>query len=613
MTIRLAIRRSLELLSVRDRRLLGLSVIMQMGASVLDLIGVLLIGLVAALAVTTVQSAPPPSIVAEIADALGFTGWTSQSLVLAFSLIAAGVLLTKSILSAFLLRRVFVFLANRQAIVTARLYSALLSQPLAFIQRRSSQETAFALISGAGAATMTILGQLVIFLSEASLLMVMGFALVIISPWTAVAAIAYFAGVAWLLQRTMGNWAVRIGSEALSADVETLHTVQEALSAYREISITNRRALYVARLQRSRWAAARVAADAQLIGMLPKYIFEASMVLGGFLLAGILFLTQTSTVAVGTLALFIAAATRVMPSLLRLQGSALALRGAAGGAASTFALADELAIVDAPQQGGGVSLPDELDIQGDHSGFDATVMLRDVTVTYPGRANPALSNVSLFVPPGTSLALVGQSGAGKSTLADVILGLIDPRSGEVKLGGLLPSAAVRRWPGGMGYVPQETIVANATIRENVALGIPLEAIDDEFVWAALERAHLAEFLRHERDGLDTYVGEDGMRLSGGQRQRLGIARALYTRPRLLVLDEATSALDAETEQAITRTIAELEGEVTQVIIAHRLSTVRNCDSIAYLEHGEVLAHGTFDEVRVLVPKLERQAALMGLR
>jgi ABC-type multidrug transport system fused ATPase/permease subunit len=612
-SVREAVSRALALLSRRDRRLLSLSIIMQVSASVLDLVGVLLIGIVAALAVTTVQSAPPPQPVIQLAETLGIDDLTSQSLILVFSLLAAIVLLTRSFVSAFLLRRVFVFLANRQALVSARLYRELLAQPLVFVQARSSQQTAFALIAGAGAATMSILGQLVILISELSLLILMAVTLLIVSPWTAIASIAYFAGVAWVLQRTMGNWAGRIGREAVAADVASLNSIQEALSAYREITVTNRRSLYVDRLQDTRWAAARVAADALLIGMLPKYIFEAAMVLGGFMLAGFLFATQTSTVAVGTLAIFIAAATRVMPALLRLQGATLGLRGAAGGATSTFELADDLAAspIDVhaltDQNGAGPLYVT------DFSDFEPSINLRGVQVTYPGRNAPALRGVSLEIPAGHSLALVGKSGAGKSTLADVILGVVEPDAGSVTLGGLSPSRAIRRWPGGIGYVPQETVVADASIRANVALGIPRTLISDEQVWKALERAHLADFLSSERDGLDTYVGEDGMRLSGGQRQRLGIARALYTQPRLLVLDEATSALDAETEVLITQTIADLEGEVTLVIIAHRLSTVRNCDKVAYLHEGEVVASGSFDEVRQRVPRLERQAALMGLR
>ncbi|MDB0018679.1 ATP-binding cassette domain-containing protein, partial [bacterium] len=215
-------------------------------------------------------------------------------------------------------------------------------------------------------------------------------------------------------------------------------------------------------------------------------------------------------------------------------------------------------------------------------------------------------------PAGTSVALVGSTGAGKSTLADALLGVVIPQDGQVLIGGLPPTAAITQWPGGIAYVPQEVALVNGTVRDNVAIGLPSECFSDEWVWQALERAHLAEFLRANRNGLDTLIGENGMRLSGGQRQRLGVARALFTRPRLLVLDEATSALDSETEWAIAQTMMELEGSVTTITIAHRLATIRHCDLVLYLGHGRVVAAGSFDDVRAQSQEFNRQAELLGL-
>jgi ABC-type multidrug transport system fused ATPase/permease subunit len=183
---------------------------------------------------------------------------------------------------------------------------------------------------------------------------------------------------------------------------------------------------------------------------------------------------------------------------------------------------------------------------------------------------------------------------------------------QVTIGGYSPREAISRWPGAIAYVPQAVALVFGSVRENVALGLPVDAIDDDLVWEALDRAHLAEFLRDNREVIDTMIGERGVRLSGGQRQRLGIARALYTRPRLLVLDEATSSLDAETEQAIIQTLDELEGQVTTVTVAHRLATVRRADQLLYLENGIVVARGSFDEVRAQVPDFDRQASLLGL-
>jgi ABC-type multidrug transport system fused ATPase/permease subunit len=299
--------------------------------------------------------------------------------------------------------------------------------------------------------------------------------------------------------------------------------------------------------------------------------------------------------------------------MLRLQGAGITIRNAAVQAQPTFFLADYLDTTsdDSSQEHMSAKAIHDHILSG-YPEFDATIEVRDVSLTYSDATEPALINASLTVAAGQSIALVGSTGAGKSSLADVILGVMAPQSGSVLISGETPRAAISRWPGAISYVPQTVSLVYGSIRENVALGLPSDVIDDELAWEALERAHLAEFLRENREGLDTKIGERGFRLSGGQRQRLGLARALYTRPKLLVLDEATSALDAETEQSIIQTLAELEGEVTTVTVAHRLATVRQADVLLYMQDGLIVATGTFDEVRAQVPDFDRQAALLGL-
>jgi ATP-binding cassette subfamily C protein len=244
--------------------------------------------------------------------------------------------------------------------------------------------------------------------------------------------------------------------------------------------------------------------------------------------------------------------------------------------------------------------------------FVARVEMSMVSVSYPGATIPALDHVSFDILPGQSVAVVGPTGSGKSTLTDVLLGVLPMDSGITTICGVDPRRAIASWPGKISYVPQDVSILNGTIRENVAVGIPSADVDDHAAWAALEKAHLAEALRTDREGLDTLVGEHGFQLSGGQKQRLGIARALYSNPELLVMDEATSALDAETERLITQTLESLDGDVTLVVVAHRLATVKNADMLLYMERGKLIAAGSFAEVRRMVPNFERNAALMGL-
>lgn len=608
-----AVRDSLALLSIRDRRQLYTVTAAQMATSLLDLIGVLLIGLVGSLSILAIQDLPTPPRVQGILETLGLSEWSIGSLVILVGLVACGFLLAKSLISTILIRRIFAFLAGKQAIVSARLTRDLLSQPLTFVHQRSSQETSYALVQGATSATLVLLGQAVIFVSEASLLFLLGLFLLIVNPIIAVASIGFFCIVAFLLQLVLGTWASRTGSGAARSDIASLDSIQEAISAYREITVASRRGFYVERIGQLRQAAARYAADLQFIGTFPKYVFEVALVIGGFSLATMLFVTQDAVTATGTLALFLASATRVMPSLLRLQTASLTMRNAAGTASSTIDLAQALSHCaarpsESTPDGGAVTCA-----TAESSSFSPEVRMLNVAHTYPGTVEPSVTDASLQLLPGSSLAIVGPSGAGKSTLVDLILGVLEPQHGEVLLGSLAPAAAVARWPGAVSYVPQEVTIANSSIRQNIALGLPDLEIDDSLAWEAIARARLTDVVADMPEGLYTVVGERGFRLSGGQRQRLGIARALYSRPSLLVLDEATSALDAQTEEAITQTILDLEGSVTTIVIAHRLSTIRNADQVIYLDGGRIIARGSFDEIRSTVPAFDRQASIMGLR
>ena len=213
---------------------------------------------------------------------------------------------------------------------------------------------------------------------------------------------------------------------------------------------------------------------------------------------------------------------------------------------------------------------------------------------------------------GEHIAISGSSGAGKTTLVDLILGVLIPTKGSIEISGVNPLHAFKQWPGATAYVPQDIVIVNGTIWENIALGFSFDQNHESHIWDALKLAHLDDYVRNLPEGLFTQVGERGYKLSGGQRQRLGIARALYTKPKILVMDEATSALDGETESDIANAIKSLRGKTTVLIIAHRLSSVRNADQVVFMSNGSIIAKGTFTQVREIAPEFDRQANLMGL-
>lgn len=617
MAIWQVLKECLQLLGRRDRWKLVISTIIQMATSLLDLIGVLLLGLFGVVAVATVQGQGLPSISERLLTALGLAPAPLTQVLVVLGVVASGVLVTKSILSSYLLRRVFLFLASRQAMVAGKLASGLLSQPIVFLQRRSSQETSFALVQGASAATLLVLGQAIVAVTEFSLLFVLTVTLLVVSPIVAIGTLVFFGSVAVLLHFALGRWSASAGESVVSSDIASLGAVQEVHSAYREVSVLERRDYYVNVLMSQRWQAAKGAADLQFVSILPKYILEFALVVGSLSLAVYLFSTEGIAEAVGTLTVFLATTSRIVPSILRMQSALLGIRNASAMAQPALDL--HLELLRATDQ--------HIDHVGDtstnfhqHDALEAPLSTSGIVPSvetsrlsfYYDEHKPVLQDISIRVPAGSLTAIVGPSGAGKSTLADVILGVLEPTSGRVRIGGVPPRDATMRWPGAIAYVAQDSFVANASVRQNVALGMPDEEVNDESIWKALELARLADVISDRPEGLDTLVGERGVRLSGGQRQRLGIARALYTSPQLIVLDEATSAMDSETEMAITSAFTSLRGSVTLVVIAHRLSTVRDADQVIYLTRGRVVASGPMDQVRRTVPAFDRQANLMGL-
>ena len=614
----LAIRRSLVLLPTRERRKLLLVSVAQMSLGILDLVGIALVGLVATAAVSGVQQTAWPSWMQSLLDPLGLGGLTNSQLVGLFGALAALALIGKTAASAYLTRRVIKFLARQQADASARLARELLARPLIDVQRWSTAEVLYALSAGVGAAVIGVLGSSVIALAEIFLFVILAISLLIVDPVLTVVAALVFGGILYVLQVVLGRMSAANARRLAESAMGTTSAVQEALATYREATVLNRRELYVGRFENLVRISANATGGNQYILEVPKYVLETALIVASFGLAVFQFLTKDLLAAATTVAIFLTSGFRIIPAMLRLQAAGINIRNGSEGGRMTFELAEYLR--DNPDATGSsqqTALPSELQalretLRGEYPGFTPTVQLDGVTFNYPGANAPALIDASLSIPAGGSIALVGSTGAGKSTLADVILGVLHPDSGTVLVGGVSPREAIARWSGALAYVPQAVALVDGTIRDNVALGLPREVVDDDVVWEALERAHLDTFLKQAREGLDTYVGERGIRLSGGQRQRLGIARALYTRPLLLVLDEATSALDAETEQAIVETLRDLEGKVTTVTIAHRLATVRAVDQVYYLEHGRISSFGTFDFVRSQVPDFDRQAALLGL-
>ena len=595
----------MRVLSQTDQRKVIVVIILQICMSVLDLLGVVAIGLLGALSVSGLQSNEPGNRVSSALRFLQISSLPFQTQAFILGVGAVFLLIGKTVLSIFFTRRILFFLSRRGAKISANLISRLLSQPLLNVQVRSTQETLYAVTSGVTLITLQVLATAIVLISDLSLLLVMAVGLFVVDPTTAIGTFLVFSLIGYFLYHFMHVRARALGVKNSELSIMSNEKIVEVFSSYRESVVRNRRHYYAREIGKIRYALADVTAESNFMPYVSKYVIETTVVLGALLIGASQFILRDATHAVATLAIFLAAGTRIAPAVLRVQQGLIQIRGSLGQATPTLNLIDTLG--DAP-------IIENFDdsIDGVHEGFVSEIQINSTSLTYPNTLTRAISDITLTIPSGTSVAFVGPSGAGKTTIIDILLGVLNPDVGSVLISGLPPLLAVVKWPGAVSYVPQDVVIAAGTIRENIALGYPLDTATDELVMSALKIAHLDQFVAELPNGIDTQVGERGTKISGGQRQRLGIARAMFTRPHLLVLDEATSSLDGETEASISAAIHELRGSTTVIMIAHRLSTVRNVDMVVYLSKGKVIATGTFNEVRKIVPDFDRQAKLMEL-
>jgi ABC-type multidrug transport system fused ATPase/permease subunit len=599
------IARSIRILSSSDRKKVIAVVAIQISFGLLDLAGVALVGILGALAITGVQARTPGDRVSMVLQFLHLDDNTLQSQATIIGLLAAALLISKTIFSVIFIRKTIFFLSRRSASISANLTSRVLAQPLMQVQSRSMQQTLYSVTSGVDSIAMGVLGTTVVLISDTSLLVILAMGLFIVDPVVALSTFIVFASIAYFLYRLMQVRAVRLGEEQRFLSRESSEKILEVLNSYREIVVRNRRSFYARELGSIRYKLADVVAERAFMPNISKYVIEFTVVIGSLAIAALQFAVNDAARAFAVLAVFMAASTRISPAILRLQQGAVSIKSSIGSAGPTLDLIEELKTLNFDSE-----KVDHLNFE--HTGFTGEINLENITLTYPTKRTPAVKGISLRIKPGQVVSFVGPSGAGKTTIIDVILGVLEPDSGIVHMQGLSPLDAIKLWPGAIGYVPQDVMISNGTIRQNVCLGYSSSDVDERDIWQALEVAQMAEFVKELPEGLDTPVGDRGTKLSGGQRQRLGIARAMFTKPKLLVLDEATSSLDGTTEASISEAVHNLKGGVTIVMIAHRLSTVKESDVIHYLAKGKLEMSGTFDELRRNIPEFDKQAQLMGM-
>jgi ABC-type multidrug transport system fused ATPase/permease subunit len=577
----------------------------QLVLALLDFIGVLLIGLIGMLSVYGIQSREPSDQVKFALRIMGIQEWSLQSQVFLVGMVAAALLVSKTLISAWINRRTIRFLANRSAGISSRLIERLAFSSMEQIKKRTRFENIYALTNGVQSITVGVIGTFVSLFADVVLIIVMFTGLLVVDSSIALTSVILFGSIAFVLYRMVNSKVSQLARDEASLQIRNNQLLYELFGSYREIFASGMRVRYTDNLTFTRRQLADISAESAFIPLISKYVLEVAFVFGAVCFVGSQFALKDAVGAISSISIFIASTGRIIPAILRVQGAALTFRGALSGASRTLEVIEELKEFENPFRDLGIqnrNLPE----------FDKQIIVNDVSFTYISGARPALQHISMSIRAGEWLAIVGPSAAGKTTLVDILLGLLRPTSGKLTLSGLEPEEAISSWPGKIAYVPQDCFILEGSIQQNVALGVSDEDIDHNRVLYCLEKVGLLDLIAEERLGVDFKVGELGSKLSGGQRQRLGIARALYTAPELLVLDEATSALDTISEKIIVDFLREIQGKTTVISIAHRLSTVTNADRVIYLERGMIVAEGTFQEVRKQVPNFNKQAQLAGI-
>lgn len=523
-----------------------------------------------------------------------------RSLTLVVAALVVGLFIVKDLLSMAFAWWLAGFKAFNRARLSARLLRYYLRAPYLETARRSTGDLIRTMSEGVIQVYGSVVYSLMNLVNASLAVVAIVLALLWSAPVPTVALIIYLGIASLLYLLVMRPRVERAGSMSAEATAASWRGALAALGAKKETKLRSSEDFFVKTFRDASMRGARATRLAEFIGAVPRFVLEILFIVA----VGVILATSTSTSAVGDVgivALFVAAGFRILPNITLIVGSINSLRF--GMPFLDLVHADMASMRDLPAASESPSKPRHLRQE---------IRVQDVTFTYPGSARPALDDVTLVVPKGSSVALVGGSGAGKSTLVDVVLGLFEPQNGAVVVDGTDIHQDLPAWQAGIGYVPQEVFLLDGTLAENIAFDRHPEDIDRDLLSECIARAQLDDLVGSLPDGVGTQLGEGGSRLSGGQRQRVGIARALYRRPSLLVLDEATSALDNETEHRVAQAVYGLSGDVTVIVVAHRLSTVKNVDQVVLMEEGRVRASGTFAEVRRLSDAFDRLVRLGSL-
>ena len=570
--------------------------------SLLDLAGILAIGFIVTSTAVFLTAGSDPDRVLEFAG-LSIPAVNAQTL----PWISGAVLvlfLIKAFLSVILTKEAAFFVARVEARAAKTLAEISFGGDLGDARTRSREEATYAIQVGSPHAFNVLLNAVNSMIVESTLFVIICIGFAFVDLTATVAAILYFGILAFIIQYFVGSLMTKAGQIAAEGAVRANTAISDLLAVFRELLVLGKRNKYIEAIYKARVASAESSATQYYLAGMPRYIIEAALLVGVALFVLAQALSGDIVKSAATIGVFLSGGFRLTAALLPLQNALLTMNSVVASAQT----AHEILALKSDSQAESAENTRSESSKEEASG-PISIKVNNVSFTYPGALNPSVSEISFEIAAGAQVALMGPSGAGKSTIADLLCRVIEPTSGSI-------SRVVNKNASGMSvetrvsYLPQSPGLVSGTIRENVALAVDNEAIDREKVIEAMNLAHLGELLEELPKGIDTPLGKLQDGLSGGQIQRLGLARALYSDPGLLVMDEATSALDAESESQIQQALNDMRGKVTVVLIAHRLNTIQHADTVFLIEGGRIKDSGKFKDLVSRNPGVERVVDLM---
>jgi ABC-type multidrug transport system fused ATPase/permease subunit len=563
-------------MDVAERRRFFVLLCARTSSSLLDLIGILLLGAVGSIVVELQTSGDRVVAVQRLLNLIGLERASSSTSMAVLAAIAVAFFVLKGVSSSILNYRVFQLLGRNEIRIGEQALLQAARKKNVRQLTATTQSVGVDLSSGVMAGFTRLLGYFVIFVGEFVSLAVVAFILLFVDPLTSIGAVVFFGGIGFLLQRVISRRAHDFGELLARSTSRTIQVVQETLSLSREISLAGRDESAATRYRLAKNEVTASNARLLTLGTIPRHVIDTSLLVGTALMAALLFGTKNPDDAGVSLGLFLIAGARLTPSILALQGALSAMAQAAREGDGALGRVGSSSLHFNQNSVASVTANKMIDRK------PAAIVLDSATFEIDGVT--LLKDVTLSISAGTFVGIVGPSGAGKTTLVDLLLGL-PPTKGRVLIDNLTPLQCQQNDPGSIAFVPQTPVVLDASLAENVSL--MTSGFDEHRIHKCLSLAGLSSLGVDISHSLELCIGASGRTLSGGEAQRLGIARALYCNPRLIVMDEPTSALDAETEEVITSLIESLAGHTTMVVVAHRLSTIQNADLVVSLSNGSV--------------------------